>query len=536
MDVITRRSHIGHAEDHVSGSYLSGGTPRTTLQAHQEEVEKIVASVKRFYKRGEKFRVFHGSTNSTRKSALGRDPQSVVDTSRLRHVVRVDASAQTALVEPNVPMDRLVEETLKYGLVPPVVMEFPGITVGGGYSGTSGESSSFKHGFFDRTINMVEMVMANGDVTVASDVRNADLFQGAAGAVGTLGVTTMVEIQLRKATKFVETVYHPVTSMEEAVKKLKDLTSKLDLDYIDGIMFSTSSGAIVTGRMTDAAPAGQNVQRFSDPKDPWFYLHVQDRISNRTGPIVEVIPLTDYLFRYDRGGFWVGAAAFDYFIGLPFNSFTRWFLDDFLHTRMLYNALHASGQSEEMVVQDLALPFATAAEFVERMDHMLGIWPIWLCPLKQSPHPTMHPHSSDRNADGSLQHMLNIGLWGKLSPSYRGRFVEANKDIENVLQELRGMKWLYAQTYFSERDFWKDFDKDWYDSLRAKYHAQTLPTVYEKVKVDVEAEITAKTKATVAQKVIDHWPLSGLYGIWKAIESGDYVDARNPGWKHWVPR
>lgn len=49
-------------------------------------------------------------------------------------------------------MDRLVEETLKYGLIPPVVMEFPGITVGGGYSGTSGESSSFKHGFFDRTL------------------------------------------------------------------------------------------------------------------------------------------------------------------------------------------------------------------------------------------------------------------------------------------------------------------------------------------------------------------------------------------------
>lgn len=50
------------------------------------------------------------------------------------------------------PMDRLVEETLKYGLIPPVVMEFPGITAGGGYSGTSGESSSFKHGFFDRTL------------------------------------------------------------------------------------------------------------------------------------------------------------------------------------------------------------------------------------------------------------------------------------------------------------------------------------------------------------------------------------------------
>jgi FAD/FMN-containing dehydrogenase len=43
-------------------------------------------------------------------------------------------------------------------------MEFPGITVGGGYSGTSGESSSFKHGYFDQTINWVEMVLATGEI------------------------------------------------------------------------------------------------------------------------------------------------------------------------------------------------------------------------------------------------------------------------------------------------------------------------------------------------------------------------------------
>lgn len=55
---------------------------------------------------------------------MGKDPKKVVDTSRLNHVVSVDTEKQTALVEPNVSMDRLVEETLKYGLIPHVVMEF----------------------------------------------------------------------------------------------------------------------------------------------------------------------------------------------------------------------------------------------------------------------------------------------------------------------------------------------------------------------------------------------------------------------------
>ena len=46
-------------------------------------------------------------------------------------------------------MDALVAATLPHALLPLVVMEFPGITVGGGFSGTSGESSSFRHGPFD---------------------------------------------------------------------------------------------------------------------------------------------------------------------------------------------------------------------------------------------------------------------------------------------------------------------------------------------------------------------------------------------------
>lgn len=185
-----------------------------------------------------------------------------------------------------------MEETLKHGLVPPVVMEFPGITAGGGHSGTSGESSSFKHGFFDRTLNKVEMVLANGEVITASESSNGDLLRGAAGAVGTLGVTTMVEIQLREASKFVETTYHPVYGMEEAIGKLLDFTSKPDeFDYIDGIMFSKTSGAIITGRMTNTLGKELHVQRFSDAKDPWFYLHVKDRIVKHSGPVSEAVPL-----------------------------------------------------------------------------------------------------------------------------------------------------------------------------------------------------------------------------------------------------
>ena len=120
----------------------------------------------------------------------------MLDVSALNRVLKVDVERKVAYVEPNVPMDRLVEATLPYGLVPPVVMEFPGITVGGGFAGTAGESSGFKYGFFDRIVNWIEIVLPNGEVVTASPNERQDLFHGAAGSFGTLGVTTLLEVQL----------------------------------------------------------------------------------------------------------------------------------------------------------------------------------------------------------------------------------------------------------------------------------------------------------------------------------------------------
>ncbi|WQF86203.1 Putative FAD-binding domain, PCMH-type, FAD-binding, type PCMH, subdomain 2 [Colletotrichum destructivum] len=519
------------------------------MERHQKTVSKIAAAVRSFFDRREPYRIFHGSTNSTRPFRRDR----FVDISALSNVLEVDKARRTALVEPNVPMDRLVESTLRHGLVPPVVMEFPGITAGGGYAGTAGESSSFKHGFFDDTINEVEVVLANGEVVRASRSERADLFHGAAGAVGTLGVTTMLELQLIEAKKYVKTTYRRTHSVAEAVETVQAETLNANNDYVDGILFSKDHGVVITGKLTDEIPEGSKPQTFSGAWDPWFYMHVKDRTlaagsghSDAAAPVVDFVPLAEYLFRYDRAGFWVGAAAFDYFKFVPFTRFTRWFLDDFLHTRMLYRALHGSGESARFVVQDLALPYKNAERFVDYTAESFNIWPLWLCPLKQTAPPTFHPHTGEvetlptATADGSStsagdstvtapKPMLNIGLWG-WGPANPDEFVAKNRALEHKLRELGGMKWLYAHTYYTEDEFWQSYDRKWYDGLREKYSAMTLPTVYNKVKVDVEArkEELKSWRNVVKSKP----PIGGLYGIYKAIQSKDYHLHRRAEWKY----
>ena len=71
-------------------------------------------------------------------------------------------------------------------------------------------------------------------------------------------------------------------------------------------------------------------------------------------------------------------------------------------------------------------------------------------------------------------------------------FVDANKQLENKLYEYNGKKWLYAHAYYTEDEFWKIYDKNWYDILRIKYKADYLPSIYEKTHVHKTYAINAR--------------------------------------------
>lgn len=500
------------------------------MDRHRTTVATIAAQTRGFYERRAPFRIYHGSTNTTRPSTRRRD--QLVDTSKLNHVLHVDVQKKSVLVEPNVPMDDLVAATLQHGLIPPVVMEFPAITAGGGFMGQAGESSSFRYGLFDRTVTWLEMVLATGEVVTASQSNNPDLFYGAAASFGTLGITTLLEIDLIEAATYVELTYHIVDSMSAALQILQDLTQDPTTDYLDSIMFSIHSGVVCAGRLSNVTK--NHVRRFTRATDPWFYRHVEKLVqSSPTSTIVESVPVTDYFFRYDRGCFWTGIYAFKYFI-TPFNRITRWILDTYMHTRVMYHALHKSDLSKQYIIQDIAVPFPAAAEFLHYVDESWGHFPIWLAPIKQSgkrPHtyPGLLIEKAETKAPDDL---LNFGIWGPGSPNRR-KFVEQNRELENKVQSLNGRKWLYAHMYFTEEEFWNIYDRKSHDAMRAKWKADYLPTIYDKTKVDYTAEEKAIQESWMIWLLAlfwSIWPLSGLYGVYQATLGGDYLLPQQSWW------
>jgi delta24-sterol reductase len=492
---------------------------------HERATRKIALEVRQFSDKKQAFHIYHGTTNCSRQTSFDRD--RVVDTSSLCNVLALDVGSGIVNVEPNVSMERLVRETLASGMLPKVVMEFPNITVGGGFSGTSGESSSFRHGPFEQTVDSIEMILADGTLVTASAAENADLFYGAASIFGSLGVVTLLRIQLVSAQPFVELVYWPVRGRAETLLKIKEETDRLENDFVDAILFGRNSGVVMSGRLVSKVSHGYKPHLFRHAKDPWFYMEARQKARSSVAETV-FIPVIDYLFRYDRGAFWGGHYALKYFM-TPNLRIMRWALDYFLRAKTLYHVIHAGKIAEHFFIQDLMLPWGKVEAFLDYVDQDFGLYPLWLCPFGDTHSKQASLFSKVFSKSGAETEMgLNVGVWGPSSTD-KQRFRAVNRQLESRLSELGGQKALYARAYYTEEEFWHIYDLEWYQSLRSKYKAGSLPSIYDKVTrgnggvEDGTNQLSKSLKARLVARAWETRPLPGIYGIWKTARGSEYL-------------
>ncbi|KAH8727424.1 hypothetical protein GQ44DRAFT_748415 [Phaeosphaeriaceae sp. PMI808] len=231
----------------------------------------------------------------------------------LDKVVQIDLDTYTAWVEPNVTMGALVRATLACGLVPGVVAASKAVSVADAFAATTTGSSSFKFGTFDCTVLSLETILSNGQYVMAmiDDCDTSDVLCGSAGAMHSLGLTTLLEIALIPASEYVEITYWPVLSVSESVRKMQQVerdppTLKMSVvdsstDFVENIMFDSSSGLVITGRFIPTPTADRtSVSQLSEGNS--FVQHArsvwhdsQDNYEQR----VEIIHILEYLFRHD---------------------------------------------------------------------------------------------------------------------------------------------------------------------------------------------------------------------------------------------
>lgn len=433
------------------------------LDRHKVKADQI-STLMRKYSESEKrgvLRFYHGSTNSTRPKE--NKETYFVDISNLNKIIEINTKDKYVWVEPNVSIEQLIKATLGSGLVPPVVMEFPAITVGGAINGASLESSSFKYGQFSDICEEYEVILGNGEIISASKNHNSDLFYGLSGSYGSLCLVSLAKIKLVDSAEYVHTEYYPTTSFQETLRLVKEKIRDEEIDYLEGIIYSPSQGVVITGTRTNT----QTVlpKTYSKITDLWFYERVRN-VAEKGIKEEELIPITDYLFRYNRGAFWMGEFAFP-LLGIPNNKITRFLFNGYAKTHKLFEALQTLNVSQNYFLQDFYFPFDKALNCLTYNEETLGVYPLWLCPIRSTKTlQKLSPHyiNSERET------LVDVGIYGQ-TDKYLAHPIEVNKNFENYAKENGARKMLYAHAYYSKDEFWSVYDKSWYEELREKYKA-----------------------------------------------------------------
>jgi len=444
---------------------------RTYVAHIAEQVKKIAASTG-----SKRINITHGGTNSTRTEE--NKDFTFIDISDLGDVLEVNREGRYTLVEPNVSLDKLLTITLQHNLIPKVVAEFPGITVGGAVNGASLESSAFKYGQFNDTADEYEIILGNGEVVTASREKNPDLFYGTSGSYGTLGLLTAIKLQLRPAKPYVRLAYQPTSSYDETVAVLLERCQDSSVEYAEALMFDREHGVVISGRLADEGELP--VRTYTHAHDPWFYLQATN-VSRSGKMYYELVPIFDYIFRYNRGAFWMGECVLT-LLHFPHHRLMRFILNPWMNTRKLYDGLHATNISQDYFIQDFYVPASKTVDFMKYSEENLGVFPLWLCPLKPtSDEQKLSPHF----IPGEM--LIDVGIWGQ-TEKYLKDPIGLNQEFERHAESVGARKMLYAHAYYSHDDFWRIYDYRWYTRLRDKYHAtEGFPEIWEKVHVTPHA-------------------------------------------------
>ncbi|KAI0559583.1 FAD linked oxidase [Gracilaria domingensis] len=478
-----------------------------TIRKHLDRVERVRAALEK-HRPG-----YHGLvctarpsfwSVTNRDSAYKRGSRYEVDLSDLADVVEVDMDRMIVKMEPYVTMGYITATLLKMGVCIPIVPEYDDLTVGGLVCGYGIEGSSHKYGlFYDEVVSM-EIVLAGGrTVTATRDNEYSDLFYAIPWSYGAIGMLVGIEMRIIKVKPYMKVTYYPVAgTIKEMCKAWNHFlvpTDKPWAEYVEGLMYSSNRGVIMTADYVDYEEAKQGtINRMGYWFKPWFHKHVKEAILDKTvdgSPVVEYVPTRDYYHRHTRSLYWEA----DLLVPMGNHVMFRWFLGWLMPPRVSFLKLTTFGKMWEyytsrFVAQDILVPLRKTAECMELMHDEYDIYPLWLCPHRvfKTRKGTMLDCEKDYDA-GELdqgdteeaQMYTDLGIWytpGHILRKETFDNAAASHKLEQWLIGNHGYQTLYAISELNEEDFWKMFDKTLYQECREKYKAQeTFMDVYYKV-------------------------------------------------------
>jgi hypothetical protein len=480
-----------------------------TKSAHDLEVNEILKKFKKIQMEPSRdLSNQKKSMSNTMRKSLYRNYRKELGINKLNAVIEIDPVKMEVLVEPSCPMDQLNAACSKFNLIVPVMPEFKGITVGGAINGAAIESSSHIYGQFNDICISYEVLIGNGELIEVSKEKNPDLFNGIAGAYGSLGIITLVKLKLKPKMPYVILKYKRFESIMDGLEYLKDIcSSQTPPEFIEGLIFDLKNMVIIEGNLT-ANDAELNCSKlYLKPFSNLYYQHVKE-----TKNYSEFIETDEYLFRHDRGAFWMGVYALNYNLLLSYylenrfhlkklssrlfglanhergvklktpGKFFRYIFGWWMSSRKLYSMLHADSENwfkERFIIQDYYIPYKNALKFINVSLNETDIFPLWLCPVRGTLDPQIFSPHYQAKTDKQKGLYIDIGIYGM--PRGLIELKNLNIKLDKEAEKFQGRKMLYSFNYYTKDEFFSIYSKADYLHLRQKYHGNIWVDIFDKL-------------------------------------------------------
>jgi FAD/FMN-containing dehydrogenase len=384
-------------------------------------------------------------------------------------VLGIDPDAATIDVEGMTTMESVLRATLPHNLLPRVSPELKHITVGGAIVGIGIESSCFLQGFFHDSLIQAEVLLPSGETVICTaDNEYADLFAALPNSFGTLGYVLRATLGLMDATHFVRLTNTRYDSTGQYLKSFEDHISDPDGVFLEGLFFSKDEFYLTSGKFIEHASNPVNIYRGAP-----FYKKARKsgQLDMRTA---------DYIFRFDPDWFWnvPDHGAYELFRQLgPESMRNSSFYTHYTRLkRNLCNALGIGKSNEEELIQDWAIPWDRAAEFINFILDNIDIQgqPWVALPIVPKAQATLYPLAAG-------QRYMNIGCYCFVDKPKQEQDYYYTRILDQLCFDMGGVKMLYSSTFLTQDEFDKIYAGNEYKSLKQKYDPQSAAlTLYQK--------------------------------------------------------
>ena len=149
----------------------------------------------------------------------------VLDTSSMQTIHEIDEEREIATVDSGVIWRDLVQATNERGLVPRVLTNNLGVSIGGTLSMAGLGVASFRYGTQADNVDELQVVTGEGEIVVCSREQNRELFDMVRCSLGQFGIITRAKVRLRRFKPLVRKyylLYDDLGALMEDAKKVMD--------------------------------------------------------------------------------------------------------------------------------------------------------------------------------------------------------------------------------------------------------------------------------------------------------------------------